>query len=346
MDLRNNPQSLEFIKLTAATISCPIRRHTMRRARRSAACCGIGVCSWPQVKRSYIDTLELTLYNSVLGGVSLEGTEYFYVNPLRNETPLPTELRWSRTRVPFMTSYCCPPNVVRTVAQANGYVFAKQDEAILINLYGASSLATNLLGQPLQLTQHTNHPWDGAVSITFDQCPSDAFSLKLRIPGWTQGVKIIVNDIEVNDKAGPSGFVGIQRRWRSGDKIAIEFAMPVELIEAHPLVEETRNQVAIKRGPIVYCLESTDLPEGVRVREIAVSPVTAFRPSRHVEMLGDVTTLEADLTRRQTGEWSSTLYRPWQRPEQSTVSTRLVPYFARANRGESEMSVWLPLASE
>jgi DUF1680 family protein len=79
----------------------------------------------------YMDVLELSLYNSVLSGVSLTGTDYFYVNPLRNEHPLPTELRWSRTRVPFVTSYCCPPNVVRTIAQVSGFAYAKQDDAVL-----------------------------------------------------------------------------------------------------------------------------------------------------------------------------------------------------------------------
>ena len=69
----------------------------------------------------YVDVLELALYNAVLAGVSLDGTKYFYVNPLRQTDPLPTKLRWSRERVPFVTSYCCPPNVLRTIAEVGGY---------------------------------------------------------------------------------------------------------------------------------------------------------------------------------------------------------------------------------
>src|SRR5262249_17273207 len=69
----------------------------------------------------YVDVMELALYNAVLSGISLEGTNYFYVNPLRQVEPLPTKLRWSRTRVPFVTSYCCPPNVLRTIAEVSGY---------------------------------------------------------------------------------------------------------------------------------------------------------------------------------------------------------------------------------
>jgi DUF1680 family protein len=127
--------------------------------------------------------------------------------------------------------------------------------------------------------------------------------------------------------------------------VAIELPMPVQLIESHPLVEETRNQVAVKRGPIVYCLESADLPEGVRVHELAVRPDTSFTRSRQADRLDGITVLQAELVRRKTGEWGSTLYRPWRRPERSVIATQLVPYFAWSNRGESEMSVWLPLAS-
>ena len=80
---------------------------------------------------NHVDVLELALYNAVLAGVSLDGTDYFYVNPLRNTEPLPTELRWSRTRVPFVTSYCCPPNVLRTIAEVHGYAYSKTDEGDL-----------------------------------------------------------------------------------------------------------------------------------------------------------------------------------------------------------------------
>ena len=128
--------------------------------------------------------------------------------------------------------------------------------------------------------------------------------------------------------------------------MSLEFPMPTHLIESHPLVEETRNQVAIKRGPIVYCLESIDLPPGVRVREVAVNPTTPFTPSRDSQMLGGITMLETELVHQKVKEWSSNLYRPRQRPERSIIPTRLVPYFAWSNRGESEMSVWLPLVSE
>ena len=101
----------------------------------------------------YVDVLELALYNAVLSGVSLDGIDYFYVNPLRQVEPLPVTLRWPRTRVPFMTSYCCPPNVLRTIAEVSGFAYSTSDDAVWVNLYGGNTLSTKLNGKPLKLTQ-------------------------------------------------------------------------------------------------------------------------------------------------------------------------------------------------
>jgi DUF1680 family protein len=88
--------------------------------------------------------------------------------------------------VPFVTSYCCPPNVLRTLAEVNGYAFAKTDDAVFVNLYSGSTLTTKLGDAPLRLTQTTEYPWNGAVRITLEQCPSRDFAVKLRIPGWAE----------------------------------------------------------------------------------------------------------------------------------------------------------------
>jgi DUF1680 family protein len=302
----------------------------------------------------YIDVLELSLYNSVLSGVSLEGTDYFYVNPLRNEKPLPTELRWSRTRVPFVTSYCCPPNVVRTIAQASTFAYAKQSDAILVNMYGSNRLTTKLQDEPVALTQVTNYPWDGTVRLTIDRCPATDLALKLRIPGWAEQWTLRVNGEEVSAAEPNMGYVELRRLWKEGDVVSLELAMPVQLIESHPLVEETRNQLAVKRGPIVYCLESPDLPANVRVRDLTISARNEFEVQTDFEPLSGVAVLETTLRHVDAVNWDNHLYRPVggsrstdnvsqaETQRSRPVKTRLVPYFAWSNRGESEMSVWIP----
>jgi hypothetical protein len=119
--------------------------------------------------------------------------------------------------------------------------------------------------------------------------------------------------------------------------------MPARMIEANPLVEETRHQVAIQRGPIVYCLESTDLPDGVRVQDVIVPADAKLTPHFKPDLLQGVTTVKADVLARPVSDWEGALYRPLNRTEAKSIHVRFIPYFAWSNRGPSEMSVWLPV---
>lgn len=310
-------------------------------------CAAIGAVMWnwrmfsARGDAKYIDWLELALYNAVLSGVSLSGTDYLYVNPLRHVDPLPTELRWSRTRQPFIVSYCCPPNVVRTLAELQGYAYSKSDEAVWVNLYGSSSLATTFRGSPLRMTQETDYPWSGKIELKFDECTQGAFELRLRIPGWAREANVLLNG-EDYGRGKPASYLAIRRQWRVGDRVTIDLPMPVELLESHPLVEETRNQVALKRGPIVYCLESIDLPENVSLQSITVPVDSEFEAVFDSGLLGGVATVIGKLVSRDARPWNS-LYRPVvKNRNKDEIKGKFVPYFSWGNRGESEMSVWLP----
>jgi DUF1680 family protein len=291
----------------------------------------------------YVDVLELALYNAVLSGVSLDGVDYFYVNPLRQVEPLPVALRWPRMRVPFMTSYCCPPNVLRTIAEVSGLAYSTSKDTIWVNLYGGNELSTELNGKPLKLTQTTNYPWDGKIKIVVDECPTTEFALKLRIPGWAEGATIRVNGKQQGEAEAAGKYSEARRLWKEGDTVELNLPMHARLIEANPLVEENRNQVAVERGPIVYCLESADLPEGVRVGDVSIPAdaklVARFEP----QVLGGVTVIETTGVAHPSGDWSKQLYRPLERGKGREIPLRLIPYFAWSNRGPSEMSVWLPL---
>ncbi|GIX07357.1 MAG: ATP-binding protein [Candidatus Poribacteria bacterium] len=291
----------------------------------------------------YVDLIERTLYNAVLAGVSLEGTEYFYVNPLRNVAPLPLNLRWSRRRVPYVTSYCCPPNVLRTIAQVHRYAYARSDGAIWLNLYGGNVLSTTLDGRPLELTQATNYPWEGRIRVTVKRCPDGPFALRLRVPGWAESATIRLNGRPVELDAKPGTYAEIRRRWRVGDTLQLDLPMPARLFESHPYVEETYNQVAVQRGPLVYCLESPDLPEGVRVDEVVIPADAELTPQHEPELLGGVTVIYATARALPSRRWDDALYRPLSHEPLRPLSVRMIPYYAWANRGDSEMSVWLRL---
>jgi DUF1680 family protein len=291
----------------------------------------------------YVDVLETALYNAVLSGISLDGTNYFYVNPLRQVEPLPTKLRWSRQRVPFVTSYCCPPNVLRTIAEVGSYAYSKADDAIWINLYGSNRLSTRLGNHPLKLSQKTNYPWDGRVQITINECPAVEFSLNLRIPVWADQATIQVNGLAASTPAKPGTYAELRRTWKAGDVVELRLPMQVRLIEANPLVEETRNQVAIKRGPIVYCLESPDLPKDVRVSDVSIGADAKFSEQYDSDLLNGVTVIETQVSAKSTGDWDGKLYRTLGDGPERKIKGRFVPYYAWANRGKSEMTVWLPL---
>lgn len=291
----------------------------------------------------YVDVIELSLYNAILAGMSLDGDDFFYVNPLRNIEPLPTALRWARMRVPFVTSFCCPPNVLRTLAEVSGMAYSRAGDELWVNLYGGNRLSTELNGARLTMTQTTDYPWDGQIKFTVDECDNKPFALKLRIPGWCDDATLRVNDEAVAGKLASASYAELRRQWKVGDRVTLNLPMPPRLIEANPQIEETRNQLAVQRGPIVYCLESPDLPARVRVHEVALPSDAELRVMREPKLLGDVAVIETTGSIRNEGDWSGRLYRPLDgAAKQKAIDVRLIPYYAWANRGASEMTVWMP----
>ncbi|TWT97680.1 Non-reducing end beta-L-arabinofuranosidase [Botrimarina colliarenosi] len=298
----------------------------------------------------HLDWIELAMHNAVLAGVSLEGADYFYTNPLRVTDPAPTELRWSRTREPFIVSFCCPPNVVRTVAQLGGYAYSKSPGALWVNLYGANTLETDIDGETLRLRQETEYPWEGQIRFVIEEAPKKPVALRFRVPNWAGGkidVQGPTHRYKLGEKPAPTrvhnekGFHEIKTAWRSGDVLTVTLPMPVVPLESHPLVEETRNQIAVKRGPIVYCLESIDLPDGVQLEQVGLDVDAAFRVLPADESLHGARAIEADLSVSAASPWR-TLYRPATGGDELSIKARLIPYYAWGNRGPSEMTVWLP----
>ena len=293
----------------------------------------------------FMDVVELEFYNSVLSGVALDGTKFFYTNPLRVTDPLPVPLRWSRTRVPFVTSFCCPPNLVRTIAESADYAYAVSDDTIWVNLYGGNALNTTLPdGRKIKLTQETDYPWSGRIHIKILECGAGKFALKLRIPGWAAGASLMVNQSTVGQAPESGSYFEMQREWQAGDTVDLDLPMTVRLMEANPLVEDDLNQVAIQRGPVVYCLESPDLPKGVRLSNVLIPPDMQWSARFDQHLLDGIVVLEGNALARPDVNWSGKLYRAVQPVERKSVPVKFIPYSVWQNRGRSEMSVWLPRA--
>ena len=289
----------------------------------------------------YADIMELTLYNSILSGISLDGKDFLYTNPLAFSKDLPFQQRWSKQRVPYISlSNCCPPNVVRTIAEVSNYAYNISDEGIWVNLYGSNELNTQLNnGTPLKLSQRSEYPWDGKVTLTVGNNPGTAFSVFLRIPGWCKNPTLAVNGKP--QPCTPGTYAPINRKWSKGDVITLQLPMPAVLIEANPLVEETRNQVAVKRGPVVYCVESTDIPQNYKVFDIALSPKTELKPVQATISGSNIMVLQGKAMAVQNGEWKNELYKEVSPVNTAPVNIRLVPYYAWGNRKFGDMAVWL-----
>ncbi len=314
-------------------------------------CANIGYAMWNwrmlgiSGAACYADVLEQVIYNAMLSGLSIDGAHFLYTNPLRwygAEHELighnDRQTRWTTH-----TCYCCPPNVARTLAGLHNWLYSLSDEGVWVHLYAGSRLDTRPDGSAIVLTQETGYPWDGAIKISFEQAPAREMALMLRIPGWADDCSIAVNGKAVEVSARPGSYAVLKRRWSPGDTVELSLPMPVRLVEAHPKLEEARNQVAIQRGPVVYCLEGIDLPQGVSLADVRIPRDIRLAPRHDSTLLGGVTVLEGDAWRAPAGVWPGGLYRTLGSEPSEKAPIRLIPYYAWNNRGVTEMSVWLPL---
>lgn len=293
----------------------------------------------------YADMVELTLYNSVLSGTDLGGTKFNYTNPLRVDDSLSYTLRWSKEREAYIAwSNCCPPNVVRTVSQVNNYAYSLTKTGVRVNLYGSNTLETELAdGSEIRLSQESDYPWKGEVTLRVEKSAALPFDIAFRIPGWAESATLRVNGEELPGSTRGGQYIKLQRNWQKGDVIELVLPMDVKLMESNPLVEETRNQVAVKRGPLIYCIESPDLP-GSRIFDVIFPSDIRLHPVE-TEIEGTkLVALEGKALFQNSGSWEGRLYRPLSSSVSlEEVEISLIPYFAWGNRGTSEMSVWMPL---
>ena len=298
----------------------------------------------------YAEVMERVLYNSMLSGIGVEGKDFFYTNPLRrvNNAPLlsnDSPARWpDTTPASPVHCFCCPPNVARTLAELPSWAYGVSKNAVWVHLFGGSVFDGRLSdGAGIRLTQKTQYPWNGRVTVAVEKAPETEWAVRLRIPGWAQGAKLQVNGRDSGVEVLPLSYVSIERRWSPGDMIQLDLPMDVTLVEAHPLVEETRNHVAVMRGPIVYCLESADLPESVAIEDVRLPRRPSWQVRHEPGLLRGVTVLETEAAIVPKATTSAALYHSLADGQTRRITLRLIPYYAWGNRGQGDMTVWIPL---
>lgn len=326
------------------------------RTAYNETCANIGNAMWNwrilQIKgdAKYAEVMERALYNSVLSGVGITGTDFFYTNPLRRcrpQVPLlknDSPQRWpDSTPTSPVRCFCCPPNLARTLVSLHHWAYGLSQDTVWINLYGSSIFNGELTnGEQVKLVQSTAYPWEGVVRIKVEETQAREWSLMLRIPQWAEGAQIKLNGAAWHGEVSAGTYVHVRRRWSAGDEIELVLPMEVILVQAHPLVEEARGQVAVMRGPLVYCLESVDLPDGVDVDRVVLAGDAQWVARWEGQCLGGVIVIEGEAFVLPRVDWHGQLYQRWS-PPVGRIHIKLIPYFAWANRGLSEMSVWLPV---
>ncbi len=322
----------------------------------TCACIGNGMWNWRMLnitsQGQYTDVMERVWYNSGIAGLGLDGDTFLYTNVLRRfgkEVPL---LRSDRlTRWKERKGYCCPPQLARTIARMHGYVYSTSKDSLWVHLYGSNILKTTLEnGTSIQLRQSTKYPWEGQIKLTFESV-SDAQPLKLQlhIPDWANGASIRINGKPAKIKTNPGQYASLQRSWAAGDVVELNLPMKARLVRANPLVEELRGQVAVMRGPIVYCLESVDLPGNTDVMDVLLPSNIELKARFDKNLLGGVTVLEGKGISLKNAGWtdgsyhSRNLYQDVTDFQTDSISLKLIPYYSWLNRGTSMMSIWLPV---
>jgi DUF1680 family protein len=289
----------------------------------------------------YADALERELFNGALVGVSLKGNSYFYDNPLEAG---PQHQRW-----PWHSCPCCPPMFLKLMGGLPGYVYAQAAGAIYVNQFIGSRATIDLPGSKVNFRLTTRYPWDGNIRLAIDPEKAAEFDLFIRIPAWCQeasstndlyqiadqpdtgAAKIMVNGKAIEKLEIVRGYARLHRQWQAGDVVELSMDMPVRQVRANAQVEADRDQVALMRGPVVYCAESVDNPVGIQ--HLVVPPEATFRAEHKPDLLGGVVVLQGKV---RTVDANKEII--------GLVPAELVavPYYASANRESSTMRVWLP----
>ncbi|MGI4820369.1 MAG: glycoside hydrolase family 127 protein [Janthinobacterium lividum] len=297
----------------------------------------------------YVDVMEKVLYNGLISGVGLDGKSFFYSNAMqiKNSMGFP---QTETARAGWFECSCCPTNLARLMPALPGYVYAERGRALYANLFVSGSSDLTINKQKVRLTQENNYPWDGGLKFTVDPAKSAAdFDLLVRIPGWArneampsslytfeqpsaQQATIKVNGKPVTYKL-QNGYAVLSRKWRKHDVVEVTLPMEVRRVHANPLVKDDLGKVALQRGPVMYCAEWQD--NNGKTSNIIVPADATFKSNYQPGLLNGVATLTATVPVVQVDASATSV---------STTPRTLVaiPYYAWANRGKGEMTVWFP----
>jgi len=312
----------------------------------SETCAGVGAIQAAQRllladgAPEHADLVERVLYNVVSASPAEDGRAFYYTNTLHQREPgtepsqdEPSLRAASSLRAPWFAVSCCPTNVARTLASLGAYVATTDDDGVQLHQYAAATVRAQVPAGTVALEVDTRYPEDGLIRVRVLETPTEPWALTLRVPGWAPGATLRAGG-ETTEVA--SGTATVRRGWAVGDVVELDIPLRARWTWPHPEIDALRGQVAVERGPLVYCLESVDLGDDVALAEVVVDGEPG-------DADGTVT-VPVQLRERVTAAWPYAPGVPTPASAGEARTTALVPYHRWANRGPSTMRVWLPVA--
>jgi uncharacterized protein len=297
-------------------------------------------------RSEYADVIEKALYNGIISGISLDGTKFFYVNPLEvvpeacEKDQLRRHVKPERQK--WFGCACCPPNLARTITSLASYIYTQNDKALYLHLYIGNESMIDLSGVNTKISISTSYPWDENVTIKLSPARAIESTIALRIPGWCRAYTICKNNVEiaVTKDLIQDGYLLLHDRWTEGDAIELHFEMPVQMIRSNPMVRANVGKVAIMRGPIVYCLEQEDNDLHLDWLKLPSNPRFSYHYEK--DLLGGIVIVESSgLKLEDQSLKEASLYECYTKDIYTEKHLTWIPYYSWANRNVGEMLVWI-----
>lgn len=290
-----------------------------------------------QPRSDYADIMERALYNTCLSGVQLDGTRFFYVNPLQvwPEAVKGDCDHWhiKLERQKWFGCACCPPNLARLLTSLGQYFYTWNEHTVYLHLYGSHEAYFELGNGSVHLFCQTNYPADGRVQINKEGA---ACRLALRIPGWCRNFTMTVSGLAVNPEQ-EFGYALVDCPAGSLS-VCMNFEMEPRRVVCNPAVPENIGKVCLQRGPIVYCLEEAD--NGPQLWRLSLPADSPIEENSQAGWPGFIPNLQSD-GYRLSDDADDLLYQFDERLNRKPVKLTFVPYFAWGNRIPGEMRVWV-----
>ena len=274
------------------------------------------------------DVIERTVFNGVLPGLSLDGTSFFYVNPLQRRTHRAWAEPGVGERAAWYACACCPPNLMRLVGSWQQLLATTDAAGLQIQQYATAEIAARTGGDEIRVAMATDYPWSGSVTVTVLDAPARPLELALRVPGWCESAALADSEGDIGQLRADRRMIVASRTWQAGDVVKLTLDMPPRVTAPDDRIDAARGCVALERGPIVYCIESADLPPGTELETVALAEHGAISTLPRPDIGPDIVALKT------TG-----------RAGMSPIDVTAVPYFAWANRAVDGMRVWIPRES-